>query len=261
MVADVAAGWGPHTCARKMDSTLWCWGFNGAGQLGDGTTVTPRALPVQVTTLGVTVVEVAAGVAHTCARKMDGTLWCWGHSGKGQVGDGSLDTPKPSPVQVSTLGTDVAGMTAGYEHTCARKGDGTLWCWGDNNSGQLGDGTMTTPRPLPVQVSMLGGAVSQVAAGFYHTCARRSDGTLWCWGDNTWGQLGIGTASPFPRLTPVQVAALGSTVTAVAIGVYHSCATKADRTVWCWGRNNYGLLGDGTTMDSPTPVQVHLTCP
>ena len=159
------------------------------GAIGDGTT-TDQSSPVQVTALGADVVEVEAGGAHVCARKGDGTLWCWGMNDVGQLGDGTTMS-RSSPVQVTTLGASVVGVSAGIRHTCARKADGTLLCWGLNGMGQLGDGT-STDRSSPVQVTALGPAVVDVAAGMYFTCAAKGDSTLWCWGESRNGQLGYG---------------------------------------------------------------------
>jgi hypothetical protein len=203
--------------------------------------------------------EVTAGYYHTCARKQDGTLWCWGNNYHGQLGDGTTASPKPSPVQVTALGTSAVEVAPGYFYTCARKQDGTLWCWGCNSGGKLGDGT-TTGTPSPVQVTALGTSAVEVAASFSHTCARKQDGTLWCWGDNYYGQLGDGT-TVWPKTSPVQVAALGASAVEVAAGEAHTCARKGDGTLWCWGNNYYGQLGDGTTTDKLSPVQVPLACP
>jgi alpha-tubulin suppressor-like RCC1 family protein len=251
---------GLHTCARKSDGTLWCWGYNTHGQVGDGTgdgtTPNPKPAPVQVTALGTSVVAVEAAGLHTCARKGDGTLWCWGYNGFGQVGDGTLATPKPLPVQVTALGTSAVEMAGGYGHTCARKGDGTLWCWGDNSAGEVGNGTTTTRELSPVQVTALGTTVVQVTAGDATVCARKRDGTLWCWGYNEDGRVGDGTTAT-PKPSPVQVASLGTSVVDAAASATHSCAVKGDGTLWCWGANTYGQVGDGTlATPRPSPVQV-----
>jgi len=238
---------GHHTCVLKSDGTLWCWGNNGYGQLGDNTT-TSRITPVQVVNL-TNVVSIATGNAHSCALKSDGTVWCWGYNYYGQLGDGTT-TNRLTPVQVSGL-TNVVSIALGYYHSCALKSDGTVWCWGYNGYGQLGDNT-TTDRHTPVQVVNLTNVVS-IATGNAHSCALKSDGTVWCWGRNGYGQLGDGTTTN--RLTPVQVSGL-TNVVSIALGYYHSCALKSDGTVWCWGRNGYGQLGDGTTTNRLTPVQV-----
>src|SRR5262249_46728698 len=137
---------------------------------------TAQAAPVQVTGSGFA--DVSVGGYHTCARKTDGTLWCWGDNVVGMLGDGTT-TNRDVPVQVTALGNSVAEVSAGEDHTCARKTDGTLWCWGYNNDGQLGDGTEVSESP-PVQVDALGTGVGQVSAGGDFTCARKTDNSLWC---------------------------------------------------------------------------------
>jgi alpha-tubulin suppressor-like RCC1 family protein len=254
-VVEAALG-GGHSCARKEDGTVWCWGDNSYGQLGDGTDLGTSSSPVLVSALGVTAVAVALGTSHTCARKGDGSLWCWGDNSQGQLGDGTL-VARSSPVLASALGATAVAVALGTSHTCARKGDGSLWCWGDNSQGQLGDGTTAekgSPVKLPVEAALLGTTAVEVAAGVFHTCARKADGSLWCWGRNAYGQLGDGTL--LDRASPVQVAALGTMVVGVALGGHHSCARKADGSLWCWGRNAYGQLGDGTLLDRASPVQV-----
>ena len=238
--AKVSAG-GYHTCAVKTDGSLWCWGGNDYGQLGDGT-YTDRTTPVQITS-GVS--SVALGLWHTCAVKTDGSLWCWGDNDYGQLGDGT-NTSRNTPVQIAS---GVSSVSLGGSHTCAVKTDGSLWCWGRNNYGQLGDGNNTS-RNTPVQIMSSG--VSSVALGGAHTCAVKTDGSLWCWGDNDYGQLGDGTNTS--RTTPVQI--MSSGVSSVALGLHHTCAVKTDGSLWCWGDNDYGQLGDGTNTSRNTPVQI-----
>jgi len=246
-VVGVAAGTA-HSLAVKSNGTLWAWGGNFYGQLGDGTT-TDRLTPVPVQ--GLTgVMGVATGNSHVLAVKSDGTLWAWGYNGYGQLGDGTTTdslTPKP----VSGL-TGVVAVAAGEYHSLAVKSDGTLWAWGNNNSGQLGDGTNTArSTPMPVLTDVVG-----VAAGSYHSLAVKSDGTLWAWGLNFQGQLGSGTTTG--HLTPKQVPNLTGVV-AVAAGNYHSLAIKSDGMLWSWGSNSSGQLGDGTTSPSrsvPLPVSL-----
>src|SRR5262249_48794973 len=136
---------------------------------------------------------------HTCARKSDGTVWCWGRNAEGQLGIGNL-TQKTTPVQVTSLGTSASQISSGIFHTCARKTDGTAWCWGYNANGQLGDGTMAN-RTAPVQVPVLGTGATDLSAGSSHTCARKTDGRLLCWGYGFFGALGTG--STLDTTTPI----------------------------------------------------------
>jgi alpha-tubulin suppressor-like RCC1 family protein len=240
-----------HTCARRSDGSLWCWGDNSAGQLGDGSTLS-RATPMPVAALGNSVLEVAAGDDHTCARRDDGTVSCWGDNQRGQVGDSSA-TRRLAPVAITALGTTVRELSAGHVHTCARRGDGSLWCWGENGAGQLGDGT-TMRRPAPVPVTTLGTTVAAVAAGGFHTCARRNDGSVWCWGNNDQGALGDG--STMTRLEPVPVPGIGTRATQLSAGEGHTCARRDDATLWCWGDNQFGQVGDGTMANRTAPAAV-----
>ena len=245
----VAAGW-QHSLATRNDGTVWAWGYNNDGELGDGTT-TDRSTPVQATGLS-GAIAVAAGQGHSLALRNDGTVWAWGHNGYGQLGDGTT-TNRLIPVQATGL-TGVTAIGGGAFHSLALKNDGTVWAWGYNAKGQLGDGT-TTGSYTPVQVTGLSG-VTAIAAGWGHSLALKSDGTAWAWGFNNQGQLGVGTSgSGSDRYTPVQVTGL-SGATAIAAGYLHSLAIKSDRTLWAWGENFNGQLGDGTTTERHTPVQV-----
>ena len=245
--ATLGAGYS-HTCTRKADGTLWCWGANDSGQLGNNTTGA-SSVPLQVMALGNQVAQVSLGDLYTCAIKVDKTLWCWGNNVAGQLGDGLTDNSLV-PVQNTAIGNDVAEVSAGDLLTCARKGNGTVWCWG---AGYLGDGTYGQ-RTTPGQVTALGNTVAQVSTGGSSVCARKADGTLWCWGDNEFGIIGDGTT--VERLTPVQVATLGNTVAEVSVGDVFACARKTDGNVWCWGTNDHGQLGDGSTSDHFTPAVI-----
>ena len=182
-----------HTCAVETDGTLWCWGLN--ANLEAGTTSNFTWSPAQIG--GTTWKQVTTGLYHTCAIKTDETLWCWGGNLSGQLGSDSipvLPTSQTSdPVQVT--GTTWQSVSAGESHTCAIMLDGTLWCWGSNTSGQLGDNTLDS-KSTPVAVGTFGQTWAMVAAGVTHTCALATGGALWCWGDNSAGQLGIGSKQP-----------------------------------------------------------------
>jgi len=196
--------------------------------------------------------RVAAGGYHTCAVTDGGGVRCWGENRYGQLGDNTT-TWQPAPAPVTDLDSGVVAVAAGLFHTCALTSAGALWCWGLNNSGQLGNGS-TASYSVPVAVSGLGSGVAAVAAGFYHTCAVTSAGALWCWGQNSLGELGDGTTTN--RSTPVAVSGLGSGVIAVAGGGSHTCAATGAGAVWCWGINSAGQLGDGTQTSRLTPVAV-----
>ena len=242
---DVAEG---HTVVSARDGTVFAWGANGHGQIGDGTG-TDRSLPVRVTGL-TDVTKAAVGDYHTAARKNNGTVSVWGNNEFGQVGDGTT-TNRLAPVQVAGL-TGVMTVVAGGGHTVALKNDGTVWAWGNNDSGQIGNETNINRVLTPVQVTGLTG-VAAVAAGGRHTVAVKNDGTVWAWGNNDSGQLGDGTT--VNRLAPVPVPGI-SGVSALAAGGRHTVAVKNDGTVWTWGLNEVGQLGDGTTSSRLTPVQV-----
>lgn len=243
----VRAG-GLHTVALKTDGQVWTWGENGDGQLGDAST-TDRTSPVRAGTLtGIT--AVAAGQSHSLALKSDGTVWSWGDNSQGQLGD-NTQTDRTSPVQVSGLTTAVA-IAAGHSHSVALKSDGTLVAWGRNDSGQLGDNSTTTPRKTPVAVVTLTN-VRSFAAGDYFSLAVRTDGTVWTWGTNNSGELGLGGG--VGQSSPQRVTTL-SAIVAVAGGGSHALALQSDGTVWAWGANGNGQLGDGTLDMRTSPVKV-----
>ena len=268
-----AAG-GSHTLALCSDGSLAAWGYNGAGELGNGTT-TNSSVPVAVTTAGTplagkTVVAIAAGEYHNFALCSDGTLAAWGYNYNGQLGNGAT-TNCSVPVAVATAGTPLAGKTvvaiaAGYSHSLALCSDGTLAAWGDNTDGELGNGTSTSSL-APVMVATTGTALAgrtvvAIAVGQYHNLALCADGTLVAWGYNSAGQLGIGTttSSRVPvAVTTAGTPLAGKTVVAIAAGEGHSLALCSDGTLVAWGYNGYGELGNGTTASSLVPVMVAAT--
>jgi RHS repeat-associated protein len=236
-----------YTCGVQQNGSLWCWGDNAHGGLGNGTQDN-SLVPVEVVGMGW--VSVAAGAWHTCGIKADQTLWCWGGNSAGEVGNGGTDDSL-TPVQIG--GTDwqsvSVGVATGSFHTCGVKLDGSLWCWGENSAGQLGTGS-TAGSVTPVQV---GSATwTNMSGGNLHTCGVESDGTLWCWGDNEQGQIGDGTLTN--RLAPARVP--GQAWAQVAAGNVHTCGRRQDGSLWCWGWNGEGEIGDGTTDTHQAPTQV-----
>ncbi len=236
-----------HSAGIKEDGTLWAWGNNEYGQLGDGTTVNRNAA-IQIGTANNWSKIVTRGY-FTVALKTDGTLWAWGSNSSGQLGDGTK-TDRYAPVQIGTA-TNWKSIGAGSSNMVALKADGTLWAWGNNNFGQLGDGT-TTSRLVPTQIGTSTSWVS-LGTGDNHTFAIRSNGTLWAWGDNTLGQLGDGTTTD--RTIPVQIGT-ATNWKSVDGGNLHTVAVKTDGTLWAWGYNYNSRLGDGTTIDRLTPTQI-----
>ncbi len=249
----IAAGEG-HTVVVRRDGTAWTWGDNTQYQLGDNRTDmwSDAVLPVQVFGL-VGVVSVSAGTSHTLALKADGTVWAWGYNGSGLLGDGTTGGSARVPVQAQRL-SGVVAVSAGKNHSVALKSDGTVWAWGWNAYGQVGDGTQIS-RSIPVQVSNLANVLA-VSAGQDATAALKADGTVWTWGSNYYGALGEGDVRnpDGQRLIPAQVSGLADVVS-VSVG-NHAVAVKTDGTVWAWGDNGDGQLGDGTKAFRTHPVQV-----
>jgi alpha-tubulin suppressor-like RCC1 family protein len=263
-VTHLAAFW-YHTCAVTRGGNVYCWGANPVSQIGDGTTRNavfafevphfgPRPM---MPPWGPPAVQVLAGTGHSCASMLGGPMSCWGWNEDGQLGDGTL-VGRTTPTPVVGL-PPVAEISAGYHHTCARAAvDGSVFCWGANSNGQLGDGSMTMRRPTPMPVPGLSG-VADLAAGGFHTCTRTTDGRVWCWGANGTGQVGDGTTTSV-RWTPVRVmeppGGFPARVVSVSAGLHHTCALLADQSVYCWGWNNRGQLGDGTTVNRNVPTRV-----
>ena len=225
----VSVGWA-HTVALKADSSLWTWGYNSSGQLGDGT-MTDRLVPKQI---GTGYAAIAVGKSHyTVALKTDGSLWAWGDNASGQLGDGTT-AGSLVPKQIGT--GSYTAVAAGGSHTVALKADGSLWAWGDDNSAYNANDSL-----IPKQIGT--DSYTAIAAGWSHTVALKTDGSLFTWGKNLSGQLGDGTTTD--RAVPVQIGT--GSYTAIAAGFQSTFALVADGTLWGWGYiGDYGYLGDGS---------------
>jgi len=242
----VAAGTS-HTCAITRDGAAWCWGNDDRGQSGSPA-LASRLAPTLVPEAHV-FWAIAAGDAHTCAVDQYGSPWCWGLNAHGQLGEPSI--PESAvPVLAGRGAIHFVSVTAGASFTCGLSANGRVSCWGENTSGQLGDGT-NFDRPLPVQVTSV--AFASIAAGSNHMCGLTSDGEAYCWGRNAFGQLGDGLN--VDRNTPVRVRG-GTRFTSITAGANHTCAVAVDGTAYCWGQNTYGQLGTGGTADMSQPATV-----
>ncbi len=241
----ISTGGGGHTCALRPRGRIDCWGSNASSQLGNGGTgnaTTPRSV-----SLPANVADVFAGGMDSCVRRTYGVVECWGDNGGCSIPNGVDCNQRPSPTAIASL-SDAAQATMGSRFGCALRSNGTVVCWGANDSGQLGDGTLVASTS-PVTVSGLSGAV-QVSAGTDHACALRSNGAVVCWGQAASGQLGNGALSR--SSVPVAVSGLTDAVQ-ISVNAARSCARRANGSVVCWGS---GALGDGGLAQSAVPVAV-----
>jgi alpha-tubulin suppressor-like RCC1 family protein len=231
-----------------------CWGYNNSGQLGDGSSGSGAnsTTPVDVAGLTSGVVQISMGGFHACAVTETGGVKCWGSNAIGQLGDGT-STSSSTPVDVAGLTSGAAEVVASDAHTCALMEAGGVKCWGWNGFGQLGDGTLTSSS-TPVDVSGLSSGVTTLAGSGSHTCVVVTGGAMECWGRNDRGQIGDGTATN--RSVPVEVVGLDSGVATIGAGLYHTCVVDDEGAAKCWGRNDRGQIGDGTTTDRSVPVEV-----
>jgi alpha-tubulin suppressor-like RCC1 family protein len=241
-------GRGYHDLAERSDGTVWAWGDNQSGELGNGLFFYGTNRPVQV--IGLTnPVVITGGGFYSAALMADGTVRTWGNNSYGQCGDGTTSNHSTC-IQVPGL-SNVVSLSGGWTHVLAVKSDGTAWTWGDNGLGELGNGASQTQQLTPVQVAGLSNVVA-VSGGDYSSLARLADGTIWTWGNNAYGQLGLGYADNAAHPLPVQVPGVSNVVLSAARD-YHCICVKRDGTVWVWGDNRWGGGGDlsGSNVVSP----------
>lgn len=253
----VSVSWS-GACGRRASGRLYCWGNDSDGQVGDGGTNTDQQAPVRVAGGRTDWASVSAGYLHTCARTTSGRLFCWGSDNRGQLGNGGANTSSTAPVEVAGGATDWASVSTGYGHTCGRRTSGRVFCWGEDQQGQLGNDPALGDTTTPVEVS--GGATdwSSVVAGGFHSCGIKTSGRLYCWGTDQYGQLGNGGPNT-SRATPGQVAGASTTWAQVSASFDNTCARKASRRIYCWGWNFTGQLGNGAhgqALFATTPGQV-----
>ena len=252
---------GVHTCAIDSLNKLFCWGYNNKGQLGDASTI-DRHTPTEID-LGIAsshAVQVSLGGYHSCAIDSLNNLLCWGRNDEGQVGD-ATNVNKNSPVLIApgTASSYVIEISLGYVHTCAIFNNGDLKCWGSNYFGQLGNGGNDNLN-IPTLIS-LGANVTptQIELGLYHTCAVDNLSVLRCWGHNNNGQLGDGSNTNRNTPTPVSLPSNAATIIQLSLGSDHTCAISDTNDLLCWGDNDKGRLGDGTTVSKNTPTSISLS--
>ncbi len=249
---------GAFSCGAASDSTAHCWGWGEVGQRGDGTRTANAVTPSAVAG-GLKLVAVSAGVHHACGLATDSTAHCWGQNSSGELGIGSqTDTTRPVPV---SGGRKFTAVTAGFDHTCALESTGDAYCWGNNVIGQLGDTNVTVAnQPNPV----LGGIkFTMLSAGANHTCGLTLTGAVYCWGNGGTGQLGSlpeqFCATPAGNLGCTRTPALvggGLSFATISAGTHHTCGVTVAQVAYCWGWNNNGQLGDGTTRLRVDPAPV-----
>ena len=249
---------GHHTCLMTTNGSLYCWGEDWNGQIGHGHYGGWWDEPHGPTRLaGKAAVTVVTGLHHTCAIAVDLTLYCWGQDTNGQVGNGPGTGNVDSPEEIDLpAGRTAVAINAGADATCVILDDGSGMCWGLNMNGHLGVGNnSSTNYPAPISVLPANRSLVALDVGFKHTCGILDDGLVYCWGNNTHGQFGDGTNdhSIYPRAASLPP---GRTAISIDAGSHHTCAILDDSSAYCWGRNDYGQLGDGTTNNSSTPVSV-----
>ena len=235
---------------KFTDNGLWTWGYNNIGQLGTNST-THRSSPVQTIAGGTNWKQVVCGYRHSAGIKSDGTLWSWGQNAWGQIGYSDV-VHRSSPIQTIAGGTNWKQVACGGNHTLGIKTDGTLWTWGLNGDGQLGSNTVTN-RSSPAQIVTGGTNWKQISTRIHTSAGIKTDGTLWMWGYNTDGQLGTNDTSH--RSSPIQTVAGGTNWKQVSCNREFTTAIKSDGTLWSWGRNLEGQLGDNTAINKSSPVQ------
>ncbi len=251
---------GHHSCFISLNGSFYCWGEDSGGQIGHGHWGGSWWEPHGPSSLGTrTAITVVTGLHHTCGIADDLTAWCWGKNDNGQVGIGGGTENVYDPTQVALpAGRTAVSINAGADATCVVLDNGSGMCWGLNMNGHLGDGTYND-RDVPTPITVLPENRSLVAieVGFKHTCGILDDGLVYCWGNNTAGQFGDGTniSSTYPRAASLPP---GRTAISIDAGSHHTCAILDDSSAYCWGRNQDGQLGDGTTNNSTIPVRVSM---
>lgn len=256
-----------HTCAIASNGKIYCWGLNTSGQLGNGGVGTQSTTPVEVSAGAVpantTPYKITSGRDHTCIIASNGKIYCWGNNTNGRLGDGTT-TNRTTPVAVSNgampADQGAKALSAGNDFTCAIGGNGKVYCWGLNTSGQVGNGTTTTEFSVPQAVAngemSASSAALSIKSGMAHTCVIGSNTQVYCWGQGSFGRLGNNETANKTSPVAIKIGAMPALdgVTDIAVGGYHGCAVRLGTTLYCWGYGGWGALGNGGTASSNTPV-------
>jgi len=252
---------GVHTCALDNQSELFCWGNRGYYRLGDGSNSGSINYPYRVTSgseiYGQPLAALSVGGTHSCVIRMDSTTWCWGYGNYGQIGDGGVYASGTMPNQVQFENNlSAISISTGYFHSCAILSDNSMQCWGRNEQGQLGIGSLDNKHsPTKVQLPQ-GRTALAISLGNSHTCAILDDFSIRCWGNNDFGQIGDGTTDD--RTTPSSVILSGlNNPLQISSGYDSTCALFDDGSLQCWGSNDYGQLGIGSTTQSSSPQSLN----
>jgi alpha-tubulin suppressor-like RCC1 family protein len=267
------AGGQDHSCGLTADGVGYCWGSDGYGRLGNGSGLGSSQSPSPIDTSPIpgnkTFVQLVTGDYHTCGLTVGGVAYCWGYDNFGQLGNGgaSLDTQSPSPVDTSTISGNktFVRLSAGRWHTCGLMADGAAYCWGYDTAGELGNGgaSQDTQSPSPVDTSTVPGnkAFLKLTAGDAHTCGLTADGAGYCWGADGHGQLGDGDGlldAQSPSPVDISTVTGNKAFVQFALGLFHTCALTAEAVAYCWGEDENGQLGNGSSSvedtQSPSPV-------
>lgn len=244
-----------HTCAVNWLGQVYCWGRNNNGQLGDTTTY-DSSIPVLVIGLdGQRIVQISAGSMHTCALDANGSVYCWGSNRDGKLASSLDQFMIPQATKVEGLPTLISSIAAGSSHTCVLDKESNLWCWGEGTFGQIGLNPFKNSA-VPVKAFSFSTMVTSIQAGWFHTCLLTIDGLVSCWGKNQEGQLG--NAALISRADPVTPVGMGKDIKVLSVGGQEACVIKQDNSVFCWGKNNYGQIGDVTTKDRLIPEEISL---
>jgi alpha-tubulin suppressor-like RCC1 family protein len=241
-----------HTCGLNSSGQAYCWGQNTSGQVGDSTINNYRISPTATMQGSLVFTSISAGFSHTCALDGSGQAYCWGYDGDGALGNGATFGGRIPQVVQQPVGVTFVSISSNYSHSCGLTSGGQAYCWGENGSGQVGDSTVVD-KNAPVAVQQ--GALSfvSITTGSDHTCAMDAGGNAWCWGGDASQQLGNGAAGT-SRIPVAVTMPSGVSFAFASVDAAKSCALDTIGQTWCWGRNNFNQIGDGTSTTRNVPT-------